>query len=349
VTRRRKVAALAILMLAAAAGAGAYLATEIPAADRDPHPFNHDRNATWLEHRWLEKTQPMAATESLLAMLSAHGIRYVYPHVIPFDRSGRLPPHSREQMRAFLGAARRVAPDMKVLPWIGGVRVGYRRMRAGTVDLTDITQRQQIVAECRGLIDEGFDGIHLNVEPLDDGNVEFIALLNALRTAVGPNRILSVSTVRPAPFSLPGTHNFVWTAAYYRRIAAVADQIVVMVYDTGLPTTALYRRYVSYAARFMTETLGPQSRTRVQLGVPSYDESGIMHRAKVETLENALLGVVSGLRGAGHGGTFEGVAIYAEWTTDEEEWNAYERLWRGHHEDAPAGSGSGASDLEIAR
>jgi hypothetical protein len=344
---RRKLAAGAVVGLVGAGALAGYLATEVPTPDRGPHPFNQDRNATWLEHRWLEKAQPVAATESLLTMLSAHGVRYVYPHLIPFDRSGRLPVHSREQMRAFLAAARRVAPDMKVLPWIGGVRVGYRRMRAGTVDLTDITQRQQIMAESRGLVDEGFDGVHLNVEPVDDGNVEFIALLNALRTAVGPDKILSVSTVRPAPMAIPGARNFVWTAPYYRRVAAVADQIVVMVYDTGLPTTALYQRYVSYASRLMTETLGPQSRTRVQLGVPSYDETGLMHRAGVETLENALLGVVSGLRGAGHGGTFEGIAIYAEWTTDIPEWGAYERIWRGRA--AGATPDLGASSLEVAR
>jgi hypothetical protein len=54
-----------------------------------------------------------------------------------------------------------------------------------------------------------------------------------------------------------------------------------------------------------------------------------MHRKGVETPENALLGVVSGLRGR-TGGTFEGVALYAEWTTDPEDWAVYERVWRGH-------------------
>jgi len=53
----------------------------------------------------------------------------------------------------------------------------------------------------------------------------------------------------------------------------------------------------------------------------------------VETPENAILGLVSGLRGVGGGGTFEGVAIYAEWTTDESEWRTYDRLWRGRPDD----------------
>ena len=43
-------------------------------------------------------------------------------------------------------------------------------------------------------------------------------------------------------------------------------------------------------------------------------------------------GVVRGLRGLGAGGTFEGVALYAEWTTDESEWRVYERYWRNRPE-----------------
>ena len=56
---------------------------------------------------------------------------------------------------------------------------------------------------------------------------------------------------------------------------------------------------------------------RVLIGIRA--TTGIMHGAGVETLENALLGTVAGLRGAGGGGTFEGVALYAEWTTGPEE------------------------------
>lgn len=328
------------IVIVAAAAIGAHLAYRLPPEDRAPHPFNQDRNAVWLEHRWLEKHHPMPAMDALFSMLASRGVQYAYPHLTPFDRAGRLPPHSREQMRQFLEAARRSAPDMKVLPWIGGVRLGSRRMRPGTIDLADLGQRQQIVAECRGLIDEGFDGIHLNIEPLDDGNVHFLALLHALRNAVGPDKMLSISAIRPGPVALPVTRNFLWTDDYYRRLAAAVDQIVIMVYDTGLPTPALYRRYVAYASRYMTETLGGEAHARVLLGVPTYDPTGIMHRAGVETLENALLGVVSGLRGQPEGGTFEGVALYAEWTTDAGEWAVYERIWRG------SGAGGG---LQVAR
>jgi hypothetical protein len=304
-----------------------------PVGDFAPHPFNHDRNAVWLEHRWLERRQPDAEMEALLARLHARGIAYVFPHVIPFDAAGRLPPHDREQMRAFLAAARRVSPDMKVLPWIGGVRRGYKRQRPGTVELGDLAQRQRMVAEARGLVDEGFDGVHLDVEPVDDGNDEYLALLRAMRTAVGAGHVLSVSAIRPAPVGLPRAPNFAWSPDYYARVAATVDQLVIMAYDTALPTASLYQRYVRWAARSVAGALDASgSEARVLMGVPTYEPYTFMHRRGVETPENSLAGVVAGLRGLGAGGTFEGVALYAEWTTDEAEWAAYERQWRNHAE-----------------
>jgi hypothetical protein len=287
----------------------------------------------WLEHRWLERSHPTPEMEQLFARLHRRGIAYAFPHVIPFDAAGRLPPHDREQLRAFLATARRVAPELKLLPWVGGLRKGYKRQRPGTIELADLTQRQRIVAEARGLVDEGFDGVHVNVEPVDDGNDEYLALLRALRTAVGSGRVLSVSAIRPAPLGLPRAPNFAWSPDYYARVAATVDQIVIMAYDTALPTPSLYRRYVRWAARSVAGALDASgSDARVLMGIPTYEPYSFMHRPGVETPENALVGVVAGLRGLGAGGTFEGVALYAEWTTDASDWTAYERYWRNRPE-----------------
>jgi hypothetical protein len=316
-----------VLLVVLGIAAGVYVAYA-PYGDTAAHPFNQDRNAVWLEHRWLEKPHSVEEMEQMFRFLDHHGIVYAYPHLIPFDSAGRLPLHNREQMRAFLASARRVAPNMKLLPWVGGLRVGYKRSRAGTIDLGDLGQRQRMVAECRGLMDEGFDGIHVNVEPIANGDDDYLALLRALRAAVGTG-ILSLSATRPGPVAPAFAPNFFWTADYYARIADSADQVVLMTYDTAIPTPSLYRRYVAYAARTVTANLARSHRTRVLVGIPTYDETGLMHRKGVETPENALLGVVSGLRGR-TGGTFEGVALYAEWTTDPEDWATYERVWRGH-------------------
>jgi len=186
------------------------------------------------------------------------------------------------------------------------------------------------------LIDEGFDGIHLNIEPVDNGNVGYLSLLRALRTAIGPDALLSVAATRPGPISPPMARNFVWTTDYYQRIGAVADQLVIMAYDTAIPTPQLYRRYLGWTSATAVGALTRSgSQARVLMGVPTYDATGIMHRGDVETPEHAIPGIVAGLRGLGAGGTFEGVALYAEWTTDGAEWDVYERLWRGR--EAPPG------------
>ena len=54
---------LGLLVLAAAAYL--YIAYA-PAGDTAPHPFNQDRNAAWLEHRWLEKDHPPEELEALM-------------------------------------------------------------------------------------------------------------------------------------------------------------------------------------------------------------------------------------------------------------------------------------------
>jgi hypothetical protein len=332
VTRARLLARIAAVVVVAGLAGLVYFAYA-PVEDKDAHPFNHDRNAVWLEHRWLERPQPLPEMEALFAKLDRRGIAYAYPHLIPFDASGQLPPHDRDQLRAFLATARRVAPELRLLPWIGGLRRGYKRQRPGTLELADLAQRQRIVAEARGLVDEGFAGVHLNVEPVDDGNDDFLALLRALRTAVGDDRVLSLAAIRPAPLGLPRAPNFAWSPDYYARVAAIVDQIVIMAYDTALPTPSLYRRYVRWAARSVAGALDASgSDARVLMGVPTYEPYGFMHRRGVETPENAIVGVVAGLRGLGAGGTFEGVALYAEWTTDESEWLTYERYWRNRAE-----------------
>ncbi|MFI4943248.1 MAG: hypothetical protein ACHP85_08295, partial [Burkholderiales bacterium] len=135
-TRARLLARLAAVVVVAGLAGLVYFAYA-PVEDKDAHPFNHDRNAVWLEHRWLERPQPLPEMEALFAKLDRRGIAYAYPHLIPFDATGQLPPHDREQLRAFLATARRVAPELKLLPWIGGLRRGYTRQRPGTLELVD--------------------------------------------------------------------------------------------------------------------------------------------------------------------------------------------------------------------
>ena len=85
------VARLAALGLVAGAAGLVYFAYA-PFGDDAAHPFNHDRNAVWLEHRWLEQAHSVPEMEALFAGCRARD-RLRLPHLIPFD-AGPLPPHS---------------------------------------------------------------------------------------------------------------------------------------------------------------------------------------------------------------------------------------------------------------
>ena len=201
------------------------------------------------------------------------------PHLIPFNARRAAALHSREQMRAFLAVARRVAPGMKVLPWVGGLRVGYRRAAPGHRRPGDLGQRQRIVAECRGLIDEGFDGIHVNVEPVTTATMTSSRSCArcappSARTASSPSPP-SGRPVRPAHRPEFRVDAATTTAGW----PLVADQIVVMAYDTALPTPAPLSALPGLRRASVTAHPGPLP-ARVLVGVPTYDETGLMHRGE---------------------------------------------------------------------
>ena len=187
---------------------------------------------------------------------------------------------------------------MKVLPWVGGLRVGYKRSAPGTLDLGDLGQRQRIVAECRGLMDEGFDGIHVNVEPVANGDDDFLALLRALRTAIG--HAASSPSPRPGPGPLrPGLRAQLLLDARLlrarrRRRGPGRDHGLRhrAAHPSPLPPLRLLRGVVGdRRLRALARARACWSASRPTT------RHGLMHRKGVETPENALLGVVAGLRG----------------------------------------------------
>ena len=266
-------------------GAALYLALA-PAGDEAPHPFNQDRNAVWLEHRWLERDHSPAEMDALFSgsREPRHPLRLPPP-----DPLRRRRPPSGPQPRAdaglpAVGPPRRAGDEG---PALG--RRPPRRLPAASAPArwTSPTSASGSASSPSAAASStrASTAIHVNVEPVDDGNVDFLALLRALRTAVGGDRILSLSAIRPGPFALPVAPNFFWTPAYYARVGG-----------RRRPDRrhGLRHRAAHGAASTSATRPGPRhrhlgagrptsSRARVLLGMPTYDETGLMHRAGVET------------------------------------------------------------------
>jgi hypothetical protein len=159
--------------------------------------------------------------------------------------------------------------------------------------------------------------VHLNVEPLPSGDKGFLVLLDEIRVALPPGKLLSVAAYPPPtrwhPF--PDVH---WEEPYFREVTRRCDQLATMMYDAGLKIPKTYQRLM---ADWTTEVLEWSDGKPVLLGVPTYDDAGVgYHDPRVENLKNALLGVHRGLLRSPLPKNYQGVAIYCDWETSDSEW-----------------------------
>ncbi|NUP11083.1 MAG: hypothetical protein HOW73_33985 [Polyangiaceae bacterium] len=293
----------------------------------DVRDGRHDRgeNGIWLQHGWLGDDtwfvlnhkedrraffRDRAPVEELRARLDKHNIRDLFPHLCPALPGGALMPVDADATRAFLD----VFDGMRVMPWIGGVL-------GASVFLDDEQWQAAFVSSTARLLADHprLAGVHLNVEPCPDGHPGFLLLLEALRAAA-PGKLLSVAAF-PPPSILHPHSDVHWGERFYRDIAARCDQIVPMLYNTGLFLRQPYRALVRDWAREVLAWCGP---TEVLLGLPAYGDNGVgYHDPDVENLDDSLLGVHEALS------QFEvlpehyrGIATYSEWTMTDEAWQS---------------------------
>jgi len=87
-------------------------------------------------------------------------------------------------------------------------------------------------------------GVHLNIEPIPAGDTNLISLTAQIKAALPSGKILSFAAYPPPTYwhEFPDVH---WEENYFKAIAKHCDQIVVMMYDTGLRNSKLYRKLMA--------------------------------------------------------------------------------------------------------
>ncbi|MFQ5892877.1 MAG: glycosyl hydrolase family 18 protein [Nitrospinota bacterium] len=283
----------------------------------------------WLKHAWMEEERNPKELKALADHLIHHGATSVFVHIGPYDAEGRLTRYKPEVVRAWLASLKRHAPAIKRLGWLGG----RARTAGGTVNLASAAYRQAMVDETAQLLERfEFDGIHLNIEPLEEADPDFVLLLQALRGALG-TKVISFAAPKLRPWWVPGVFGIserYWSQEAFARLMPHLDQLVVMAYDTAIPTEGLYQRYVAAHVTALRQAYQRSGRPPCQLlvGLPTYDEATRFHRPEVEHLEGGLIGLLRGITTSSEPAAPPvGVAIYANWTTDESEWETFHRLW----------------------
>lgn len=303
----------------------------------DVRDGRHDRgrNGIWLGHGWLGddgwfvrngKTNEIAHFHDprqiahLADRLRQHHITDVFPHLCPVGPDGKLPSVDAIQVERFMDGF----ADFRVVPWIGGPN-------GSSVRLHKAVWRAAFAANVRSLLaaHPRLAGVQLNVEPLESGDTNFLALLDELRAVLPQGKLLSVAAY-PPPTRWHPYDDVHWKEGYFREVARRSDQMAVMMYDAGQRIPKTYQRLM---ADWTREVLAWSEGKPVLLGVPTYDDADTgYHIPRVENLTNALQGIHRGLAGRPVPTNYQGVSIYCEWETTDEEWN----YWHGHFQSIQA-------------
>jgi len=186
-----------------------------------------------------------------------------------------------------------------------------------------------MVREAVWLVDEcGLDGVQWDYEFCSDGDADFLALMRRTRSALPGGKLLSAAVPMWRARLL---RHWGWSEDYFAQVAQTADELVVMCYDSGHYLPRGYVHLVRQQAIRVTRAVARGNpECRVLLGLPTYpdENSFLSHHAHAENIRLGLKGVREGMSDLrAEPSVFAGVALFANWVTEPEEWQTYRDLW----------------------
>jgi hypothetical protein len=322
-----RIAAYAMLLLGLMAGR---LFIARPGTNHGGAHFNRGQNAVWLGVEWVNEPRTAAEFQQLGAHLTEHQIQDVFVYVSYLKARPPESPAFNQSYRhagSFLTSLRQAAPQLRIQAWLG--------LPLSEIALHERSIQETILAMSVELTTRtGFDGVHLDPEPIVNDDPHVLALLEQLRRRLPPQSTLSIAT--PPMYPLfpnlpwhPWIPSWVWSSGYYRAIAERVDQIAVMSYDSSFRSALLYQHWVRFQVIQISRAV---EETEVELffGIPTSEEETGTHHVEAETMQSGLAGVLAGLNdAAAYPDMVRGVAIYPYWETDQREWQIYRELWLG--------------------
>jgi hypothetical protein len=319
---------LVVVGLALPAGQATLFYLGIGAAGRpSPAARSTGHDALWLGHAWVDGRRTQSDVDALAERLRSTGIRDLFVHAGPFSDDGSLDAGLRPRARWLTDALHAALPGVRVQAWLGA------HPTEEELHLWEPAVRTRLVRSVGEVLDDGFDGIHYDFEPVEDGDPHLLAILRETRPVTrSRGALLSISAIHIEPFAGPaavlrttGLPLSLWSAGYLREVARLVDQVALMSYDTAMPTEALYCGYMHRSTARALAAVPPE--VGLLIGVPAYPPEGIYHHA-AENMATAIRGIRLALGDRPPDREF-GIAIYVDFTATEADWSVYLRDWFG--------------------
>ena len=124
--------------------------------------------------------------------------------------------------------------------------------------------QQQVADLSKRLTTEfGFQGVFMDAEPVWDDDQDFLALLRAFAQRLAsicrsappfrPIGVLPTPRFRCRPLMEPNTE---WKKEYKQSVALLVDHMVVMVFNSTLPSASDYSQWVAYQVKAFALAIG---------------------------------------------------------------------------------------------
>ncbi|MFT7184325.1 MAG: hypothetical protein ACI9QC_000664 [Oceanicoccus sp.] len=265
--------------------------------------------AFWMQHSWV--TAEHENFVDLAHELDALPASSLYFHVGPINEDGTL------------------ADDLEIKPanfntlpstnyaWLGQIR--------SKIELSDPEVRATIISSAEWLLDQGFDGIHLDIEPIRPDDTDFPLLVQEMNAAL-PGTPISVAMDEWQPdliTQMVANWYDVSIVSYWSSEQVVAlmpyvDEFVVMTYDTGFHDPAFFSWWVEQQTIALSKLMDDD--TKLLIALPVYSE-GSNFDPEAENIETGLVGYTRGLTNLrSNSDSIDGIALYPYWEMDEAEW-----------------------------
>ena len=301
--------------------------------------FNQGKNATWIAHTWVGDNHTPQEYQQLFQRLQHEQITSIYAHVGPLEHDGSIPLTRYPYAAKFATLLHQYSASFKLYAWMGQI---YQIGATANDDDLDISQPavRQLIANTAGIFTNtlAFDGIHFDIEPIPNNDNHFLDLLDETRTVIGKNHLISIATPNWIPIArvadvmeaVTNRTNVWWTTYYYLAVSQHVDQIVVMLYNTDMATAPLYQALVQQETAHVLRAVQRGSyQTHVIIGIPTFKGSSRAFHDSAENMHTGLNGIISGLNYSTFHSAFQGVAVYPEWLTTNDDWSTYDRMWLG--------------------
>jgi len=250
----------------------------------------------------------------------------VFVHTTPLLPDGSFYTSRAAYLDIFLKTFRKAYPEATLYAWMGILTEDYEGTSVSTkIDITDYKMLNSIESTAFQLVDDfGFDGIHLDMEPVESGSKDFLISLSGLHEGLKARgkklstAVIFLATAERQQEWLDSGKPFFWSwlPEYYDTVSLFTDQLVIMSYNIGISDPDLYAERIAWHLEEVQKVRA--SGVPVLIGVPTYAGA----YASGENLEAGLEGI---RRGSMNGFPVDGFAIYSEWTTDAEEWALLDR------------------------